>query len=253
MKEIFPASGIAGVQIVNKGNVSFLISSEPNRKNIEVEIPEGIKGIAKCDGGNFIVTTIGPREEPFSMAGFNQKGQTVRGTQTNIAGNCGPVFSGNFPQGIVIADRGGVSCGGDMNGNIISTGNRKVNGQIVIRVPSGLSLKAKSNSGTLTFASYLGDLDLEVTDGKIEAINCGGNIALKLRRQVNVDISMSRVGKLKIDADGNGQVDIDCTVGDLSVDTQGVDVTVKNATGNITHNVRNATLMVVDKKVCVSK
>jgi uncharacterized OB-fold protein len=76
MSKEFGADGIKVVEITNKGEVRYAIVSEPDRKSIEVDIPEGIYGIARKEGGKIIVTTLIQGKE-FSMPGFNQRGQRV--------------------------------------------------------------------------------------------------------------------------------------------------------------------------------
>ena len=187
-----------------------------------------------------IATICDDEPAPVSMPGFDMRGQTVRGAQTNIAGNVsGPIFSGTFKKGI------------NIDGDAVTVIELQ---EISVTVPDGMKVVCESIGGNIVLAGHSGDVNLIVNSGKIKAIDYHGNLDLVLKGEIKADVDLSEVGDLTIHANGSGQVRVSCIVHNLSVKTIGINVTVKDYSGiNAPCEVSKAVFMILDRGETVKK
>lgn len=247
MTKEFGKAGITEVSITNKGNVKFLIASDKTARRISVQFPDNLSGVAKKEEGKVAIITLADEEESrFAMAGFDQRNQTVRGTQTNIAVANRPLFTGRIDNSVIVMGDGNV-----VNGNASNGPNP--NGKVVIYLPDGLTVRIKSHGGEFTFAGFSGNVDLELTGGALNAAECAGDVRLVLRQHVKVDCIKCNIGNLVVDADGSGRVKVLCAVKNLNVLTQGIDVVVDDVAGELKYEVKRALFMVLKKNLSVSE
>ena len=247
MAKEFGKAGITEVSITNKGNVKFLIASDKTARRISVQFPDNLSGVAKQEGGKITVITMADEEEAqFITANFDHRNQTVNGTQTNIAVVNRPLFTGQIKNSVVVMGDDNV-----INSNFSGGPNPK--GKVVIYLSDGLTVRIKSCGGEFTFAGFSGNVDLELTGGTVNAAECAGDVRLVLRQHIKVDYTKCNIGNLVIDADGSGRVKVLCTVKNLNVWTQGIDVVVDDVAEELEYEVKRALFMVLKKDLSVSK
>lgn len=238
MEKEFNRTGIDLVKIKSKGSSSIKISSQPGLDRIKINIPDKFIGIAKKEGDMITIATICDDEPAqVSMPGFDMRGQTVHGAQTNIGNVHGAVFCGTFKSGVTV------------NGSSVVTNEAAATLQeISVTVPNGLKVICESIGGNIVLAGHSGDVNLIVDSGKIKAIDYHGNLDLVLKGEIKADVDLSKVGDLTIHANGSGQVRVSCIVHNLSVKTTGINVTVKDYSGiNAPCEVSKAVFMILDR------
>jgi len=118
-----------------------------------------------------------------------------------------------------------------MSDCVIST-SESLPKEVTIKVPDGLPVNVDSEGGNFSFNGYRGNLVLALEGGEIKTLGCKGDVKLILRRRCLVDLRMSAIGDLNIDALGIGEVKAG-TVGNLTFDTDGIDLVLDDVTGKI--------------------